>query len=523
MARRSANSIKGKIRLAVSLLAFFVCTFGIGSYLVVALFTDNTLYSALIRFLFLAAGIIIFGWWLANEVVRPIEKVSLLAKSLERGVSASLPKTSGLRETDELLETLHRNNLQLQNLVGLMDKVASGNLDVALAPLEHSDRLSSSFQKLLAKVTESIKAKQDLERLKTSIRQITGEIARVRTGNLDVEVTSDFPQTKEISETLNFLIHRLNELIVHVRTDSKQAQTSAKDVQKAVQTAIAADEKRVLEMNQATLTLKKIPQSVQKISAELSASASAANQSIERARTGSQTAQENLFAVNVLRGQMQEAVKRIGKLNEHSQEIGKVAKTVEDLAQRTNMIALNASIQAAELGEKGRGFVVFAEEVERLAERAANTNKQISTLNKTIAAEIGEVEHSLRESVGGAANLSKFALETGDSLGELEKYIGRFLNLQEKLISYSGEQAADTEKAFQIFVGSTTETENAFKNLKEAEMQMAQTADSMESLQSAVADFKIAQVVAEELPTTEETLNAQEFSPTLEPHFYTQN
>lgn len=497
MARHSVNSLRSKIWFATGALAFFVCTFGIGSWLVISLFTENSLYLILIRYLFTASAIIIYGWWLSNEIVRPIDKVSLLAKSLERGVSITLPKTSGSLETDELLQTLHRNNQQVQNLVGLMDKVASGNLDVTLTPLQQSDRLSNSFQKLLAKITESINAKRDLERLKAAIRQITEQTVRVREGNFDVEIKSDSLQTREISETLKFTIHHLNELIYHVKTDSKQAQTSAKEIQKILQTVIGADENRIRKMNGATLALKQIPQSVQKISEELFDSSHTAKQSIARARTGSKTAQENLAAVNVLRGQIREAVKRVGRLGERTQEIGKIGKTVEDLAQRTNMIALNASIQIAAADGQGRGLAAFTEEVERLAERAANTNKQISTLNKTISAEISEIERSLQDSVGEAANLSKFAIETGNALSELEKYIGQFLNLQEKLVTYSGEQSADAELSFQSFVASIAETVASVKNLKESEAQIAQAAISMENLQLAVADFKTASPVAE--------------------------
>ncbi len=497
MARHSVNSLKSKVRLATGALAFFVCAFGIGSWLVISLFAENSFYSTLIRFLLSGAAIVVCGWWLSNEVTRPIEKVSLLAKSLERGVSVTLPKTSGSLETDELLQTLHRNNQQLQNLVGLMDKVASGNLDVALTPLQQSDRLSSSFQNLLSKVTESINAKRDLERLKGAIRQITEEIVRVRAGNFDVEIKSESLQTKEIAETLKFTIHHLNELIYHVKTDSKQSQTVAKEIQKTLQTVIGAEENRIREMNQSTPALKQIPQSAQKISEELFASSQTARQSIARARTGSKTAQKNLSAASVLRGQIREAVKRVGQLGERTREIGKIGKTVEDLAQRTNMIALNASIQTADADGQGRGLAAFTEEVERLATRAANTNKQISTLNKTLSAEIGEIERSLQESVGEAANLSKFAIETGNSLSELEKYIGQFLNLQEKLVAYSGEQSADAELSFQSFVASIAETETSVKNLKESEAQIAQVAVSMENLQLAVADFKTAPPVVE--------------------------
>lgn len=490
MVRHPANSLKSKIWLATGALAFFIFSFGIGSYLVISLFTENSFYAALFRFLFIALAIMAFGKWLSNEITRPIEKVSLLAKSFERGVSTSLPKTSGSFETDELLQTLHRNNQQLLNLVGLMDKVSSGNLDVALAPLQQSDRLSNSFQKLLAKVTESINAKSDLDRLKAAIQQINEEINAVRNGNFDVEINSNDNQTKEISETLKFLILQLNELINHVKTDSKQTSAAAKEIQKTIQNIVGADENRIREMNHAALALKQIPQSVQKISEELFDSSHTAKQSIEKARTGSQNANKNVSAVNVLRQQIREAVKRIGKLGERSQEIGKIAKTIEDLAQRTNMIALNASIQAVEAGDQGRGFVAFTEEVERLAERAANTNRQISTLNKTIAAEIGEIERSLQESVSEAANLSKFAIETGSSISELEKYIGQFLNLQEKLVAYSGEQSIEAESAFQSFVASISETENTVKNLKESETKIAQMTLVMENLQFAVADFK---------------------------------
>jgi twitching motility protein PilJ len=379
-----------------------------------------------------------------------------------------------------------------------MDKVSSGNLDVVLTPLQQSDRLSNSFQKLLAKVTESINAKQDLEQLKGAIRQITEEAAPVRSGNFDVEIKSDDEQTKEISETLKFLIHRLNELVKQVKGDSKQTHILAKEVQKTLQSVIGADENRIREMNRATLALKQIPESVQKISEELYASSHTAKQSIEKARTGAQKAQQNVSAINALRQQIREAVKRIGKLGERTQEIEKIAKTVEDLAQRSNMIALNASIQAVETGVRGRGgFVAFTEEVERLAERAANTNKQISTLNKTMAVEVGEIERSLQDSVSEAADLSRFAIETNSSLSELEKYIQQFLNLQEKLVAYAGEQSADTELAFQNFVVLVAESEKAVKHLKESEMQVSQITMATESLQVAVADFKTSAPSAE--------------------------
>ena len=233
-----------------------------------------------------------------------------------------------------------------------------------------------------------------------------------------------------------------------------------------MQNVVSNKETRLQELNHAKLSLKQIPNSVQKIAETLESSAQTANSSIEKAQRGTVAAQENLNAASALRKQIQEAVSRVGRLNERSQEIGKIAKAVDDLSQRCGLIALNASIQADELGEKGRGFAVIAEEIKQLTSRASNTNKQISLLNKTVFAEIAQVESSLDSTVGSVANLSKYAIETGNALSELERYIGQFLNLQTQLTSYSSEQSAETEKAFQVFIDSIADTEKTVETLK---------------------------------------------------------
>lgn len=517
MARQSANSLlnslKGKIWLATSALAFFICTFGIIAYLVVSFLTTETFYAVFIPFLFLSFTVMVFGWWLSNEVISPIEKVSLLAKSLERSSLTSLPRTTGSNETDELLETLHRSNQQTQTLVTLMDKVAGGNLDVALTPLENSDRLSTSFQKLLAKVSESINAKNDLHELQTAVDQITAEIAPIKTGDFTVEMSTRSSETKEITDTFRYLIQHLNNLITQVKNDSENARTSTGETQKNIRVVIEETEKRINDLNQAKLTLKQIPNSVQRIVKELSGSVSKADLSIAKARKGTQNAHQNLKAVSGLRKQIQETVRRIGNLNERSQEIGKVSKTVGDLAHRTNMIALNASIQATELDEQGLRYSILEEEVERLAVRAENTNKKISSLDKSIFSEINEVENSLQATAGQVANLSKLAIETGDALSDLERYVGQFLNLQKNLIFISNENSEETDKAFQTFVESIAEMEEKLQDLKDSEKNIQKISGSLENLQFTVMDFKLFEAENEELPV--ETIEAEPATPEI--------
>ncbi|MDQ6788847.1 MAG: methyl-accepting chemotaxis protein [Acidobacteriota bacterium] len=514
MARKFANSLlnslKGKIRLATVALAFFVCAFGLISYLAASFLTIDIVYVIFVPFLLAALSTVIFGWQLSNEVVRPIEKISLLAKSLERNSLTSFPKTSGARETDELLQTLYRNNQQLQIIVGLMEKVAAGDLDVALAPLENSDRLSSSFQKLLAKAAESIQAKKDLETLLGAINKISSETAPVRHGNFDVEIKSVAPQTREIAKTFEFLIGGIDNLIRQVKTNSTNARGSVSEVKRTVRTAIEHDENKIQRLNQAVLTLKQIPQNVQNILQELSGSASAANQLIEETRSGSLAAQKNSSAVGALRKQIQESVARARRLAEHSQEITQIAKAVGDLARRTNMLALNASIQAVAPDAQSRGILILAEEIERLAARAENADKKTSTLNKSISNGLSEVENSLRATAAEVANLVNLGVKTECSLIEIEKYLGQFLNLQTQLLSRSTEQSTESDAAFQTFVASISETEVSIKNLKKFEAGIVQLLGLIENLLTAVADFKVSENSGEKSAETGEYKSALE-------------
>lgn len=484
-------SIKGKIWLATTALAFFVGTFGTISYLIISYLINDSFYAIAVPSLLLMVTVAVFGWWISNEVTNPIERVLLLSKSLERGVSSSLPKSSGASETDQLLETLHRISQQAPKLLKAMDEVAQGNFNISLAPLSNSDRVTATFQKLLAKVSESIQAKHDLEILQAAIKRLEGEIEPLKQYNLNVSASPENPDTEELALTFNNFVEQLSELIGQVKNAASQTHSTSGEVQKNLQTIIEQDEARMLKMNQASLVFKQVPQMVQQISEELSQSVFSANQSIEKARNGTNIAEANLNAVAQLRRQINESIKRMQKLNECSQEVGKVAKTVEDLAQRTSMVALNASIQAAEMNEQGRSFAVVSEEVERLAERANATNKNISALNKAIQSEIGKVESSLDATVSEASTLSKFAIETGNSIGELERYIGQFLHLQEKIAAYTLSHTEDTEIAFETFVKSISETENSVKTLKESTKKVERIREKMSNLDDSVSHFSL--------------------------------
>ncbi len=485
------NSLRGRIWISTSVLAFFTCTFGLISYLVVSLLINDVFYGIFIPFLFLAFVVVVFGWWLSNEIVRPVEKVTLIAKSLERTHSSSVPKTSGSLETDEMLNAIFKNSQQVQTIVTLMEKVAAGNSDISLTRLEGSDRVLKVFKDLLSKVSESINAKEDLERLSSAVERLTQEVSPIRSGNLSVSAATDDPATKEIAGAVNILIKNLGSVVNKARENAFAAQEAADYIGKHLEVVIDQDENRIEEMTQASIVLKQVPGLVQKISADLGSSARVARDSIGKVQRGSQIGAQNSEAVSKLRKQLREAFTRVQGLNERSQDITKLAATVEDLANRTSMVALNASIQATELGGKGQGFALVAEEVERLAERAHGTNKQIVTLNKSITTEIKKVENVLEIAAGDASEFSKFSIENGNVLAELERLVGQFLNFQESLLSVTGDRSEETDRAFLTFLNSISDIEATVDELKHSSSEIATLSELMKDLRQSVSEYDL--------------------------------
>ncbi|MDI1241373.1 MAG: hypothetical protein PSX80_05575, partial [bacterium] len=136
--RSVINSLKGRIWLAAGTLAVADCLLGLGAYLVLTFLSADPFLTLFATIVLLTAASLGFGWLLAKDLLKPVEEVALLARSLERSPSASLPRTTGAIETDQLLQTLHKNGQQIRNLISVMDDVAAGKTEAATIPLESS-------------------------------------------------------------------------------------------------------------------------------------------------------------------------------------------------------------------------------------------------------------------------------------------------------------------------------------------------------------------------------------------------
>lgn len=485
------NTLKGKIWLAVSAMAILNCVFGLLAYLATSVLSADPSVTIFAAFFLSAATTGTFGWWLSNEILRPVEKVALLAQTLERSPAASLPKTTGSSETDDILRTLHRNSQQLHNLINLMDDVAAGKTDTAVTPLQHSDRLSASFQKLVSKVTDSIDAKKDLISLQTAVTRLTIDVGPVKGGNLDVVVNEDFPETREISEAFKYLIGRLNELARQVHANTSDAKSAAIEVQRGFRVSIANDESKRSKLAKAAAALNDVPIKMQKISEEISEAVASASKHASGVESGTRTVLECIEFVDSLRKQVNDAVRRIQKLRDKSLTIAPIAKAAEDLARRSNLLALNSSLQKNDGAGNPIGLSTLSDEISSLSGRAEIINKELSSINESILREIGEVDGALQSIAGEIPNITRNAAASGEVMEALDHCLGQLAELPAKLAMLTGELEGGRENSLKLLQAADPYGGSLELKLNDAEQHISHLLRVIDALQESIVDFRL--------------------------------
>ena len=504
MAKQSSDfilsSLRNRILLAVAALVVFNSILGLLGYLAVSFVISEPVYAVVTAVAAMTAATAVFGWWLSHEILRPIEAVSLLARSLERSPSASLPKTTGASETDELLSSLHRNSQQLQNLIALMDDVASGKTDAAMAPLQNPDRLSVSFQKLVSKVIESIQAKQQLDALQGSVTRLRNDVSAVSTGELSVEFRGDLWQVGEIAESFKYLLSNLSNVVRHVSSSSTSVKVAAEDSRKIVRTVVEAEMGNAERLRKAAALLSESPVKFAELTNQLEAAVNAVTESV-RARDsgGSDTQAESMDRLRSFVGDLK---KQVEQLRERTKGIPLAARRTEDIARRSNIIALNTSVQAV----KGSSGAILADEVGALSVRAAGVHKEMLAVNESLVSDLLKLESSLASITEELPHITSVARLHADSLNEIEKNVGRIGSIQEAMRTLASERTMEDEA---IVKSLTTHFQGVDRSaeLKRSEQHLATIINSADILSDAIADFRSAAAVPREPRPVESPLS----------------
>jgi twitching motility protein PilJ len=280
------------------------------------------------------------------------------------------------------------------------------------------------------------------ERNQEAILRLLDELSSLADGDLTVQATVTEDITGAIADSINYAIEALRELVTTITDSAVSLDASAKQTQASAGHLAKASVAQSKQVALASESVAAMANSTEEVSGNAERSADVARHSVDVAHKGGEAVRRTIDGMNAIRETIQETSKRIKRLGESSQEIGNIVELINDIAEQTNILALNASIQASMAGEAGRGFAVVADEVQRLAERAANATKQIEVLVRTIQADTNEavvsMERSTTDVVGGAL----LAENAGAALEEIEQVSNQIASLVQNISASSRQQAS---------------------------------------------------------------------------------
>lgn len=324
-----------------------------------------------------------------------------------------------------------------------------------------------------------------------SILNLMNELSELANGDLTVKATVSEDITGAIADSVNFTTDELRKLVVAVSTSAQLVSKATAEAGDITKKLLVAAQKQSEEIYRAGDAVELMTRSIKEVDASTALSAEAARQTLIVTAQGTQAVQNSIAGMDGIREQIQETSKRIKRLGESSQEIGEIVDLISDITEQTNVLALNAAIQAASAGEAGRGFSVVAEEVQRLAERSAEATKQIGMLVKAIQNDTHDAVAAMEQTTQGVVEGAKLADAAGQSLREIEQTTRELAGL---VSSISVSTQMQTEMASEL-AGVTKEilqfTEQTTDGTQRTSASVSQVEKLATELSSSVSGFKV--------------------------------
>ena len=420
---------------------------------------------------------------LADPVAKLVAAAGNLADVKHAGNQASLDSQTVLLRANDLSEQVGK--LPLRRLFpnvwwGLFGAIAAVVFAVALVITLVGDQ-----RRRFASSAELNQRNQE------AIMRLLDEMGSLAEGDLTVKTTVSEDITGAIADSVNYAIDELRSLVTTINETSEQVSSSAQETQTTARHLADAAEQQAQQISSATSAINQIVSSMDIVSKDSAESADVAERSVKIASHGAEVVRETISGMDSIRDQIQETSKRIKRLGESSQEIGSIVELINDIAEQTNILALNAAIQAASAGEAGRGFAVVADEVQRLAERSTSATKRIETLVQTIQSDTNEAVNSMEQTTAEVVAGARLAEDAGSALGDIERVSHDLSALIQSISTAARAQSAaatDVSVSMNAIQEITSQTSQGASQTADSSGTLAQLASD---LRRSVAHFKL--------------------------------
>jgi twitching motility protein PilJ len=409
-------------------------------------------------------------------------------------VNDSEPLRKGLEQVQQSLE--RQGGLSLWHIIVLVTSalavVAGGAGFLRLYVRNQALRAQQAESQRLAAEEQEREAKRVNDANQAAILRLMNELQSVAEGDLTQQATVTEDITGAIADSVNYTVEELRSLVAQVQMTAERVSTTTQQVEATSTELLAASTEQLREIRETGESVLEMAGRINGVSAQAQQTAEVARKSLEAAASGRRAVLDTIGGMNTLREQIQETSKRIKRLGESSQEIGEITELISDITEQTNVLALNAAIQAASAGEAGRGFSVVAEEVQRLAERSADATRQIAALVKTIQTDTQDAVAAMEHSTQGVVQGARLSDAAGAALGDIDRVTRELAQL---IDSISDEARREAESAnvvaanIQHIFAVTEQTGEGTRSTAEMVHDLSRSADE---LRQSVDRFKIA-------------------------------
>ncbi len=379
-------------------------------------------------------------------------------------------------------------------LRNIMHKVTEGDFDIR-AKLDTNDEISAlshDLDELLQKqITRLNEAEKENDQLNDSVIKLLNAVSKLSEKDLTVKVKVTKDMVGPVADALNLLSTETAKVLHGVRKISEEVANASDNVKAQSDSVIAVANMERQEVEKTASELSETAEAMNRIAELAQTCNSAADNAIKTTQTALETVTNTVDGINDIREIIHETEKRIKRLGERSQEISGTVNLINSIAERTHILALNASMHAASAGEAGRGFAVVADEVQRLAENARDATSQISTLVNNIQIETADTVTTMNKAITQVVGGTRLAEQAGEQMKKTKQTTANLVAAVQRIATNSQNQArisnALRDRAYQI----QASTQQTSQQLQEQTIHTNNLVQYSEQLLTAVRVFKL--------------------------------